>query len=359
MDKNVTHKGLLALKDSKPVPITAHTHEIIIPCVYTEVVKKVMKEKGITLPLNPHKLAELRRIAKATPGKYKPEPSDHKDEGDSHAKGTKDLKKGKKRKGRKEDKEKTVVSGKTVAVARAKTNANVLQNINKIMLSPPSIPQARPAEYSLIRPFSYAAQSTPETISLRFKADQKEDEKKEREEANRLREEKERAHRMELLDTLTKRMDEQAERTKHHILDHLITSAPWRSKGDEHQEEVYDYFANVNKDVPAQPAESIVEPQPQEDEKQEAKHESEEEEEEVVAGELGTEDKKLYELLDDATVNSKKPGNKPKILEIARELNVVIPRGHTKKSDIIHLIVAKYSSNPTVVSDLLKKKLGM
>ena len=75
-DPNITKKGLLALKDSKPVPITAHSHEIIIPCVYTETVKKIMKEKGIELPLNPHKLAELRRIAKATPGKYTPEPSD-------------------------------------------------------------------------------------------------------------------------------------------------------------------------------------------------------------------------------------------------------------------------------------------
>lgn len=87
MDKNVTKKGLLALKDSKPVPITAHSHEIIIPCVYTETVKKMMKAKGIELPLTPAKLAELRKIAKATPGKYEADP-DEKVGGSSHAKGT-------------------------------------------------------------------------------------------------------------------------------------------------------------------------------------------------------------------------------------------------------------------------------
>ena len=87
MDKNVTKKGLLALKDSKPVPITAHSHEIIIPCVYTETVKKIMKAKGIELPLTPAKLAELRKIAKATPGKYEADPEE-KAGGSSHAKGT-------------------------------------------------------------------------------------------------------------------------------------------------------------------------------------------------------------------------------------------------------------------------------
>ena len=53
MDKNVTKEGLLKLKDSKPVPITAHSHEIIIPCVYTETINKVLKEKGIFPYSNP------------------------------------------------------------------------------------------------------------------------------------------------------------------------------------------------------------------------------------------------------------------------------------------------------------------
>lgn len=83
-DKNITRNGLLALKDSKPVPITAHSHEIIVPCVYTETVKKFMKAKGIDLPLSPHKLAELRKIAKETPGKYQP---DQKEKLESMARG--------------------------------------------------------------------------------------------------------------------------------------------------------------------------------------------------------------------------------------------------------------------------------
>jgi hypothetical protein len=87
MDPNITRKGLLALKDSKPVPITAHSHEIVVPCVYTETVKKMMKAKGIELPLSHAKLAELRKIAKATPGHYEPD-SDDKPGGSSHARGT-------------------------------------------------------------------------------------------------------------------------------------------------------------------------------------------------------------------------------------------------------------------------------
>ena len=86
-DPNITKKGLLCLKDSKPVPITAHSGECIIPCIYTETVKKVLKAKGIELPLTPAKLAEARKIAKTIPGHYKHDP-DEKEGGTSHAKGT-------------------------------------------------------------------------------------------------------------------------------------------------------------------------------------------------------------------------------------------------------------------------------
>jgi len=94
MDKNVTKEGLLKLKDSKPVPITAHSHEIIIPCVYTEKVQRFLDKEGIKLPLSHHKLAELKKIAKHTKGTLKEE--DNKDEGDSHATGTINLKSSKK-----------------------------------------------------------------------------------------------------------------------------------------------------------------------------------------------------------------------------------------------------------------------
>jgi hypothetical protein len=91
MDKNVTKQGLLKLKDSKPVPITAHSHEIIIPCVYTEKVQKFLDKEGIKLPLTHHKLAELKRIAQKTKGHLK-ENDLKEDEGDSHATGTINLK---------------------------------------------------------------------------------------------------------------------------------------------------------------------------------------------------------------------------------------------------------------------------
>ena len=86
-DPNITKKGLLCLKDSKPVPITAHSGECIIPCIYTETVKKVLKAKGSELPLTPAKLAEARKLAKTIPGHYKHDPSE-KAGGTSHAKGT-------------------------------------------------------------------------------------------------------------------------------------------------------------------------------------------------------------------------------------------------------------------------------
>jgi len=86
-DPNITKKGLLALKDSKPVPITAHSHEIVVPCIYTETVKKIMKQKGIELPLPPAKLAEARKLAKTIPGTYQADPEE-KASGSSHAKGT-------------------------------------------------------------------------------------------------------------------------------------------------------------------------------------------------------------------------------------------------------------------------------
>ena len=86
-DPNITKRGLLALKDSKPVPITAHSHEIVVPCIYTETVKKLMKAKGIVLPLTPAKLAEARKVAKAMPGTYEVE-GDEKPGGTTHARGT-------------------------------------------------------------------------------------------------------------------------------------------------------------------------------------------------------------------------------------------------------------------------------
>jgi len=100
-DPNITKKGLLALKDSKPIAITAHTGEIIVPCIYTETVKKIMKSKGIHLPLSHHQLAEAKRLAHTIPGHHVVDEEDE----DSHARGSKNL--GKKRSKKKPKKAKT------------------------------------------------------------------------------------------------------------------------------------------------------------------------------------------------------------------------------------------------------------
>jgi len=70
-------EDLAKLKDSKPIQITAHTHECIVPVVYSGMVNRFLEKKGVHLPLTHHQLADMKREA-GTPG---------------YAKGTKDLKK--------------------------------------------------------------------------------------------------------------------------------------------------------------------------------------------------------------------------------------------------------------------------
>ena len=56
-------EDLAKLKDSKPVPIIAHSHEVIVPVVYSGLVNKFLEKKGIKLPLTHHQLAELKHDA--------------------------------------------------------------------------------------------------------------------------------------------------------------------------------------------------------------------------------------------------------------------------------------------------------
>ena len=51
------------LKKSKPVPITAHSGELVVPVVYADMVEHYLKKKGITLPLSHHELADMKREA--------------------------------------------------------------------------------------------------------------------------------------------------------------------------------------------------------------------------------------------------------------------------------------------------------
>jgi hypothetical protein len=71
---------LAKLKDSHPVQITAHAHEVIVPVVYSRMVKEFLEKKGVKLPLTHHQLAEMKHEAGVS----------------GYAKGTFDLRKSKK-----------------------------------------------------------------------------------------------------------------------------------------------------------------------------------------------------------------------------------------------------------------------
>jgi hypothetical protein len=126
-------EDLAKLKDSKPIQITAHTHECIVPVVYSGMVNRFLESKGVHLPLTHHQLADMKREA-GTPG---------------YAKGTKDLKKkGKKGKG----KAKAGHVSQTVVVnvsrpVRAAAKPSGAKNLYD---------QLRPSNYAMIRSVSSA-----------------------------------------------------------------------------------------------------------------------------------------------------------------------------------------------------------
>lgn len=59
---------LLKLKESKGVPILAHSHETVVPVVYSTLVNNFLKSKGIKLPLTHHQLHEFKEKAKHLKG---------------------------------------------------------------------------------------------------------------------------------------------------------------------------------------------------------------------------------------------------------------------------------------------------
>lgn len=75
MDKlnGVTKNDLLKLKHSKPVPIIAHSMEVVVPVVYSTRVKEFMKREGMKVPLSPEQLSGLKKKARETEGE--PDPS--------------------------------------------------------------------------------------------------------------------------------------------------------------------------------------------------------------------------------------------------------------------------------------------
>ena len=86
----ISKNDLLKLKASKPIPITAHTHEVVVPVVFASKVNEFLKKEGIKLPLTHHQLAEYKRKAAKVHGKI--EEDDEEDEGNSHARGTHSIK---------------------------------------------------------------------------------------------------------------------------------------------------------------------------------------------------------------------------------------------------------------------------
>lgn len=132
-----TKLDLLKLKDSKPVPIIAHSHETIVPVVYASMVNKFLKKQGVELPLTHHKLAELKREAKAVGGTLK----DH-----GYAKGTSNLK----------SKTKKISQKSKVKVNQ---NQNVVININKksSQRHSTSVPNLRPSFFDQLRPNNWAS----------------------------------------------------------------------------------------------------------------------------------------------------------------------------------------------------------
>jgi hypothetical protein len=221
MDPNITKKGLLALKDSKPVPITAHSHEIVVPCVYTETVKKMMKAKGIELPLSHAKLAELRKIAKATPGHYEPD-KDDKAGGSSHAKGTMNV-------GGKKNQASQQIAKQTQKVqifldrrtGRKKTRRP--RTTTSIPMQGPQM--VNPPAYNTIRPF--VANTPMGFYPSAVKSEESMRAEKEKDAAAQLLRDEALKKRTDVLEALIRRSEEVERNSQRHVLSDLISASPW------------------------------------------------------------------------------------------------------------------------------------
>lgn len=64
----VSKNDLLKLKHSKPVPIIAHSSEVVVPVVYATRVKEFMKKEGMKVPLAPEELKTLKQVARKMDG---------------------------------------------------------------------------------------------------------------------------------------------------------------------------------------------------------------------------------------------------------------------------------------------------
>ena len=187
MPKLYDKEDLAKLKDSKPVPIIAHSHEVIVPVVYAGMVNRFLEKKGVHLPLTHHELADMKREADC-PG---------------YATGTKDLKKKKKRR----------------VKTKAKPKVNVIQpRAVGLVPQPPPLTRAqilysqlRPDNYSSIRPLIQPGYTQPSVIPD-YRREEEQKRKLEEEAVRRYKEETEhRIDQLKRLEQIEKNLAEQRE----------------------------------------------------------------------------------------------------------------------------------------------------
>jgi hypothetical protein len=188
--------------------------------VYTETVKKMMKAKGIELPLSHAKLAELRKIAKATPGQYESD----KDEkgGSSHAKGTMNVS-GKKNKVTQQVAKQT----QKVQIFLDRRTGRKKTRRPRTAVSLPTVqdgPQMfNPPAYNMIRPF---VANTPMGFHPSpVKSEELVKAEKEKDLAAQLKRDEALQRRTDMLEALVRRSEEIERNSQRHIRDSLISSS--------------------------------------------------------------------------------------------------------------------------------------
>jgi hypothetical protein len=190
--------------------------------VYTETVKKMMKAKGIELPLSHAKLAELRKIAKATPGHYEPD-KDEKAGGSSHAKGTMNVI-GKKNQATQQIAKQT----QKVQIFLDRRTGRKKTRRPRATVSMPTVqsgPQMfNPPAYNMIRPFvantPMGFHPSPVKSEELVKAD------KEKDMAAQLKRDEALQRRTDMLEALVRRSEEIERNSQRHIRDSLISPKP-------------------------------------------------------------------------------------------------------------------------------------
>jgi len=279
-----TKQDLLKLKDSKPVSITAHTHECIVPVVYAGMVGEFLKKKGIELPLTHHQLADFKREAHVS-GYDK-----------GYAKGTINLKdanlknskvtinigeKKKKRKAKKKEKgEQKERERKSEPKIKQKISQKVYINLGKGDRGvggggdsdrPSRIPDQpiRPSNFALIRPHSYAS-NTP--IQTDYNREFQETHKRQQEALDKYKKELETSR--DVIKDLTERKEREKKDKEPIVID--MTTKPIRDNLDIKTPDEEKKEAEKIEDLVIGDKSSSDE---EEEEEEESEEESEEEEE--------------------------------------------------------------------------------